>query len=169
MQRKFLLLISLIINISISFSYSQTTGKASYYANRFHGKKTSSGEVYNKDSLTCAHRTLPFGTKLQVTNPKNNKTIVVTVNDRGPHLKSRLIDLSYAAAKELGIIPLGVASVEILPIDKIRKFIPQILPFDNINKLIVTTKTGKDIYDDLKTKGIDKDVIYTPLRNQNTL
>ncbi len=169
MPRIFLLLISLIINTLTLFTYSQTTGKASYYANRFHGKKTSSGEIYNKDSLTCAHRTLPFGTKLQVTNPKNNKSIVVTVNDRGPHTKNRLIDLSYAAAKELGIIHQGIASVEISPLDKIRKFIPHIIPFDNINKLLITTKTEKEIYNDLKTKGIDKNAITIPLRNPNTL
>lgn len=156
MSRIFILFISLIINALISFSYSQTTGKASYYAHKFHGRKTSSGEVYNKDSLTCAHRTLPFGTKLQVTNPQNNKSVIVTVNDRGPHLRSRLIDLSYAAAKELEIIRQGVASVEICPIDQNRKFVPIIISFDNINKLLISTKTEKEIYDKLKINGIDK-------------
>ncbi len=168
MARIFILFITLIINISISFTYSQTTGKASYYAQKFHGRKTSSGEVYHKDSLTCAHRTLPFGTKLQVTNPKNNKSIVVTVNDRGPHLKSRLIDLSYAAAKELEIIRQGVASVEIIPIDKILKFIPLELPFNNINKLLLSTKTEKDVYNNLKIEDINKKGIYAPLRSPNT-
>ncbi len=151
MVRAILLLISLIISVTITFSYSQSSGKASYYAHKFHGRKTSSGEVYHKDSLTCAHRTLPFGTKLEVTNPKNNKTIVVTVNDRGPFIKNRVIDLSYAAAKELDIIRQGIAFIEIKPLSKIRKFIPNLVPF-KVNKLFVKSKSEEEIYDNLQIK-----------------
>lgn len=92
---------------------AQEKGKATYYSNRFHGRKTASGNIYHKDSLTCAHKTYPFGTKLEVYNPANDKFVVVKVTDRGPFTRNKIIDLSYAAAKQLGIVRKGVASVEI--------------------------------------------------------
>jgi rare lipoprotein A len=79
------------------------TGIASYYANKFEGRRTANGERYRKKYFTAAHRTLPFGTLLKVTNPKNHKWVIVRVNDRGPFNKRRVIDLSYRAAKHLGI------------------------------------------------------------------
>jgi rare lipoprotein A len=96
-----------------------TAGTASYYANEFQGRKTASGEKYDKNKFTAAHRTYPFGTKLKVTNIANGKSVVVTVNDRGPYSKQRLIDLSYAAAKQLDIIRQGVGQVhiEVVPSD----------------------------------------------------
>lgn len=92
-------------------------GKASYYSNSLHGRRMSSGKVYHRDSLTCAHKTLPFGTKLRVTNPSNGKEVIVEVADRGPYAHNRVIDLSYAAARELGMIASGVkyVKIEILP------------------------------------------------------
>lgn len=78
-------------------------GLASYYANKFHGRRTTSGEKYHKNKFTAAHRTLPFGTKVKVTSLKNKKWVIVRINDRGPHNKKRIIDLSYRAAKHLGI------------------------------------------------------------------
>lgn len=92
-------------------------GKASYYSKRATGARTSSGERLHHDSLTCAHRTYPFGTMLKVTNPENDRSVVVRVTDRGPHLRSRIIDLSWAAAKQLGIIERGVAMVVVEAID----------------------------------------------------
>ncbi len=91
-------------------------GMASYYSDEFHGKKTASGETYNKWDFTCAHRKLPFGTRLKVTNLENKKSVLVRVNDRGPHIKNRIIDLSYAAAKEIGMITQGVVKVKIVVI-----------------------------------------------------
>jgi len=88
-------------------------GKASYYSKRLHGRKMSNGEVYRNDKLTCAHRKYPFGTLLKVKNPKNGKEVIVEVTDRGPFARSRIIDLSYKAAQELGIIMSGVAMVEV--------------------------------------------------------
>ena len=88
-------------------------GKASYYANRFHGRKTASGERYNMNAMTCAHRTLPFGTRLKVTNKSNGRSVVLKVNDRGPYSKGRIIDVSLAAAKKLRMIKRGTASVKI--------------------------------------------------------
>lgn len=92
---------------------SDHSGKASYYSNSLHGRKMSNGERYNRDSLTCAHRSLPFGTRLKVTNPNNGRTVVVRVTDRGPFVKGRVIDLSYAAARELHMLNSGVAYMRI--------------------------------------------------------
>ncbi len=80
------------------------SGTADYYADKFHGRKTASGQIHDKTKFTAAHRTLPFGTKLKIVNRTNGKSVVVVVNDRGPFTKSRLIDLSYAAAKEIELI-----------------------------------------------------------------
>ncbi len=111
MKKKILLFVMFIITFSIA-AYSQQLVKASYYANKFHGRKTASGKLYHKDSLTCAHKTLPFGTILKVRNPRNDKEVFVKVTDRGPFVKGRTIDLSLAAAKELGVISHGIATVE---------------------------------------------------------
>jgi|UniRef100_A0A7V3RHY8 rare lipoprotein A len=88
-------------------------GYGSYYSDDFHGKKTASGELYNKWDYTCAHRTLPFGTRIRVTNLENNKSVIVRVNDRGPQKKERIVDLSYAAARDLSMIGKGVVKVKI--------------------------------------------------------
>lgn len=96
----------------------QTVGKASFYSNRLHGSRTSNGGHYHKDSLTCAHRTFPFGSFVKVKNLKNDKEVVVKVTDRGPHVRGRIIDLSYAAAKQIGIVSMGVAKVEITNLGK---------------------------------------------------
>jgi rare lipoprotein A len=88
-------------------------GEASYYSDKLDGNKTASGEVYKKDGFTAAHRTLPFGTKVKVTYLKTGKTVEVVVNDRGPHAKSRIIDLSGAAAKQVGMINDGHGPVKL--------------------------------------------------------
>lgn len=88
-------------------------GIASYYGDAFHGKKTASGEVFDQRKLTCAHRELPFGARLRVTNLENNKSVVVRVNDRGPWVSGRIVDLSYAAAKQIGMIEKGLVRVKI--------------------------------------------------------
>lgn len=88
-------------------------GVASYYADDYHGKLTSNGEVFNMDDLTAAHRTFPFGTSVRVTNLENKKAVVVRINDRGPFKDGRIIDLSLAAAKELDLIRNGTARVRL--------------------------------------------------------
>jgi len=88
-------------------------GIASYYGREFHGKRTASGEIYNMRKYTAAHRTLPFGSIVRVTNLSNGRSIKVRINDRGPFVKSRIIDLSYGAARKLGIIESGIAKVRI--------------------------------------------------------
>ncbi len=87
-------------------------GNASYYAHHLSGRRTASGEAYDPKALTAAHRTLPIGTQVRVVNPKNDRSVVVTVNDRGPVHKSRLIDVSSAAADQLGMKKAGVTKVE---------------------------------------------------------
>lgn len=97
---------------SIDTGWTQQ-GVGSYYASKFNGRKTASGERYRHQALTAAHRTLPFGTKIQVMDKDTGKAVVVTVNDRGPFHKGRILDLSGKAAKELGITKKGVCDVEL--------------------------------------------------------
>ena len=92
---------------------AQQRGKASYYSKRTTGARTSSGQKMHHDSLVCAHRTHPFGTRLLVKNLANNKEVIVKVIDRGPFHKGRIIDLSWAAAKALGMISSGIVTVEV--------------------------------------------------------
>ena len=107
------------------FAEEQDTiiGKASYYSDKLHGRTMSNGRPYHRDSMTCAHLKFPFGTMLKVKNPINDKEVIVTVTDRGPYSKRYIVDLSRAAAKELGLIHRGWAMVEITP------FIPQKVPY----------------------------------------
>ncbi|NPA50837.1 MAG: septal ring lytic transglycosylase RlpA family protein [Epsilonproteobacteria bacterium] len=88
-------------------------GIASYYGKKWHGRTTANGEKLNIYALTAAHKTLPFNTKVRVTNLENNKSIIVRINDRGPYIKGRIIDLTDYAAKELGILEKGIAKVKI--------------------------------------------------------
>jgi rare lipoprotein A len=96
-----------------SGTLSSQTGMASFYSNKFDGNKTANGETYRKSKLTAAHKTLPFGTQVKVTNLSNNRSVTVRVNDRGPFAKGRIIDLSRGAAKKLGMLKQGVVKVKI--------------------------------------------------------
>ena len=87
--------------------------KASWYGPKFHGKLTANGEIYDQMALTAAHKTLKFGTLLKVTNPKNGKSVIIRINDRGPYVGNRELDLSKGAAMKLGLIKRGVAMVKI--------------------------------------------------------
>lgn len=86
-------------------------GHASYYGNELAGRRTASGERFNPNALTAAHRSLPFGTRLKITNPSNGRTVIVRVNDRGPFVRSRTLDVSLAAARVLGFVGRGTARV----------------------------------------------------------
>lgn len=119
MQKKLLLFYFLIPFFGLNQSMAQSNipmdtsanaptlfyqeGKASYYANSLHGKRTASGQKYSKKKLTAAHRTLPLGTRIKVTNKKTGKWVIVVVNDRGPYSKRYILDLSYRAARHLGM------------------------------------------------------------------
>ena len=97
--------------------HAQQRGKASFYSRRATGARTSSGERLHHNDFTCAHRTHPFGTKLRVKNLNNGKEVVVRVNDRGPFGRGRIVDLSWGAAKALGMLSHGVVPVEVTPVD----------------------------------------------------
>ncbi len=109
----------LIIGMGLN-GYAQSTemGMASFYSDKFEGQQTASGEIYKASKMTAAHRTLPFGTRVKVTNLSNNRSVTVTVNDRGPFVKDRIIDLSKAAATKLDYIDQGVTKVKIEPLKK---------------------------------------------------
>ncbi|WFL76713.1 septal ring lytic transglycosylase RlpA family protein [Altererythrobacter arenosus] len=89
------------------------SGIASYYGRKFHGRRTASGETFDMHGLTAAHRTLPFGSLVKVTNPRNGRSVVVRINDRGPFSYKRTIDLSRAAAEEIGLVARGHGTVEL--------------------------------------------------------
>ncbi len=104
--------LSLSMTIAHTEEYSTSeSGVAAYYSNVFQGRKTASGQRYDKNKMTAAHKTYPFGTKLKVTNQENGKSVEVTVNDRGPTTPGRVIDLSRSAANELGYLKKGLANV----------------------------------------------------------
>lgn len=98
-------------------SGASESGKASYYGDRHHGQKTASGERFNQNALTAAHRSLPFGTRVRVTNLNNERSVVVRINDRGPFVRGRVIDVSRAAAERLDMLRAGVVPVRIETLD----------------------------------------------------
>lgn len=98
--------------------HGEETGRASWYGKAHHGKLTASGERFDMNALTAAHRTLPFGTIVRVTDLKSGKSVNVKINDRGPFRSDRIIDLSYEAAKRLGMVARGTARVEIKVVDR---------------------------------------------------
>ena len=106
---------ALLIVLQLGFSViaGAEEGIASYYADSLDGNPTASGEPYDKNAMTAAHRTLPFGTMVEVTNLSNDKSVVVRINDRGPHTKNRIIDVSRAAAEKLDILDSGTTKVRV--------------------------------------------------------
>lgn len=112
------LLSSLVFTFFFAASFGQVqTGKASFYADKFEGSPTASGEKYRHSKLTAAHKTLPFGTKVRVTNLSNKASVEVVINDRGPYVENRIIDLSRAAAEKLGFVNQGLAEIRLEVID----------------------------------------------------
>lgn len=100
-----------------TFGGGHETGKASYYGDRHHGQQTASGERFDQRGLTAAHRTLPFGTRVRVINLDNGRSVVVRINDRGPFVRGRIIDLSRAAAERLDMLRAGVVPVRVERLD----------------------------------------------------
>ncbi|KFJ90338.1 lipoprotein [Pseudomonas sp. 1-7] len=98
-------------------SGSSETGKASYYGDRHHGQRTASGERFDQHALTAAHRSLPFGTRVRVTNLNNARSVVLRINDRGPFVRGRIIDVSRAAAVRLDMLRAGVVPVRVETLD----------------------------------------------------
>ncbi|MFN3019487.1 septal ring lytic transglycosylase RlpA family protein [Chryseobacterium sp. TY3] len=118
MKRFILVIIMMISTLGIfSFTYKSDatdakTSFASYYHDKFEGRKTASGEIFDNDELTAANRTIPFGTKVKITNLRNGKSVVVRINDRGPFTKGRAFDMSRAAFEEIGSLSAGHLPIE---------------------------------------------------------
>lgn len=110
------MLMAHILSAQTSLKTPKQEGKASYYADKFHGKLTASGERFNMHDYTAAHRHYPFNTLLRITNLSNNKTVYVRINDRGPYIPGRVLDISKAAAEELDMIQSGTAMVKFEPV-----------------------------------------------------
>lgn len=112
-MNKVLLSLAFLLSFSVATQAGTECGISSYYggSDGLHGKRTASGEIFNTHELTAAHKTLPFGTTVKVTNQKNGKQVFVRISDRGPFTKGRIIDLSQAAAKEIGLFNVGVGPV----------------------------------------------------------
>ena len=126
---------------SVDSSFAQF-GKASWYGEPFHGRKTSNGEVYNMNEVTAAHKTLPINTMVKVFNLDNGKSLTLRINDRGPFIDTRIIDLSKSAAKKLGVFGVGVANVKIQVIKKQQ----------NLYSVQVGVFSSTDNANNLKTK-----------------
>lgn len=119
-------LLSVLVSILLTPCAAQKQhGKASYYSKKSTGARTASGQRLHHDSLTCAHKHYPFGTMLKVTNLSNNKSVIVKVIDRGPFGRGRIIDLSWGAAKAIGMLSQGVASVRVERLDKPIPYRPE--------------------------------------------
>jgi len=122
-------------------------GIASWYGRAFHGKATSNGEVYNMNALTAAHKTLPFNSVVLVTHRKNGKSVTVRINDRGPFVGDRIIDLSYGAASELGIVETGTAPVNLRVIRGATSSPPRNAAGVTAKKAIYSVQVG--VFEDL--------------------
>ena len=124
----FSFILTLIFALNLSAFASGTgktqTGTASWYGSKYHGKRSSNGEIYNKNKMTAAHPSLPFGTEVKVTNLSNNQVVVVRITDRGPFGKHRIIDLSEAAARKIGMIRSGTAKVTMEILSKPESEVP---------------------------------------------
>lgn len=120
MKRRKVLSILLLLSM-VCFRLTAETGYASWYGGKFQGRRTASGEIFDTHKMTAAHKTLPFGTIVEVTNLNNGKSTQVRINDRGPFVESRIIDLSMAAAKAIEMLGSGVAPVKVEVVEKADK------------------------------------------------
>ena len=118
---------------------------ASWYGEKFHGRPTSSGERYDMYGLTAAHKTMKFGTKLRVTNPETNESVVVTVNDRGPFIRGRDLDLSYGAAKAIGHVEKGVGTVKVEEVGRDMRYVKRIPYLPPGASVLLTIQVGSFI------------------------
>jgi len=110
---KIVILFFVAVSLFACSPKTSQTGKASFYADKFNGRKTASGITFRNSKKIAAHKTLPFGTKVKVTNLSNGKSTKVVIQDRGPHVAGRIIDLSKKSAKKIGLVNQGVGSVKI--------------------------------------------------------
>ena len=113
MKRIITLSAALVAFLSLNAIAQAQSGRASYYGHELAGRRTASGEKFNPNGLTAAHRSLPFGTKLRLTNPTTGKSVIVRVNDRGPFVRGRVLDVSLGAARALGFVGRGTTQLKI--------------------------------------------------------
>lgn len=137
---------------SVEYPSEAKKGIASWYGSEFHGKPTASGEIYNMYEYTCAHREYPFGTKLRVINLKNGKDVVCTVNDRGPFIPGRDLDLSYASAKQIELIGAGAAEVLMEPIGRDHRYVRYVKYTPTSGQLTIQVGAFKEIDNALRLK-----------------
>ena len=132
-------------------------GVASYYADQFHGRTTANGEVFDMYALTCAHPSLPFGTMLKITNLGNDKSVIVRVNDRGPYVDARELDLSLQAATNIGMISEGISPVKI----ELASPILAVQPGRVVVSTIVSEDTDNGTDNGIQEKKIPKKMLFT--------
>ncbi len=154
-----------------SIELKTTEGKASWYGKKFHGRKTSSGEKYNMHASTAAHRKLPFGTILKVTNTSNNKSTLVRINDRGPFVKNRIIDLSYKAANEIEGFGVPTLKIESLTAEDTNTSTSEILmlcysPFNELVSLPISQLSFLHTTDDFDKANDMFNLIQTEFPNE---
>jgi rare lipoprotein A len=145
----FILAVSLLMSSSCASARYQTDMKphyavASWYGPDFHGKPTASGEIFDMNAFTCAHREYPFGTLLKITYLSNDKTTNCMVNDRGPFVDGRDVDLSYAAARDLGLIPAGTGAVRIECVGRDNGYIRQVRDISNTGPVTIQVGSFKE-------------------------
>lgn len=157
------LMLSVVLTLFLSFLYIQKPclsaqtvqkGKASYYSKRATGSRAASGIRIHHDSLTCAHKRYPFGTILRVTNLSNNKSVDVKVIDRGPFGRGRIIDLSYAAAKAIGMLAQGVATVEVKPVTD--KMVPYRMEEETLPDFDIEFSNTEYFVDEMEDRDVNK-------------
>ncbi len=135
----FNLILIFLVPLSVFGESIPMEGFASWYGGKFHGQRTANGEVFDTNLLTAAHRTLPFGTLVKVTNLTNDKSVIVRINDRGPFVEERIIDLSKAAADAIGLTPMGVARVRIEIVQEVKpvRYVTlQVASFSNLTNAL---------------------------------
>jgi rare lipoprotein A len=143
----------IIFGLITTFCFSQEYGTASYYNRKFNGRKTQSGEKLDNKKFTAAHKTLPFGTYVRVTNLKNDSWVIVKVNDRGHFKKGRVIDVTYAAAKELNMFRNGVIKVKV-----------ETIPYDSVLNNTETTDSIKPTEIKKQNTLIIKDTLFYEIK-----
>ncbi|MBF0567962.1 MAG: septal ring lytic transglycosylase RlpA family protein [Nitrospirae bacterium] len=153
------LVVILVVGLIAAPSEAKKYAAASWYGKEYHGRRTSSGVIYDMNSSQGAHKTLPFGTNLRVTNPKNGKSTNVRITDRGPFVKSRDIDLSYKCAKEIGIVNSGVSNVKI---DYILKDGPKTKYVDITDMKTLPDRLSKTAFLDYKNASVMKHMLRGP-------
>ncbi len=151
-NRYILLFVFLTLTSCATFRYESGYAIASWYGPDFHGKPTSSGEIFDMNALTCAHREYPFGTNLKVTNISNNKTVSCLVNDRGPFIEGRDLDLSYAAAKEIDLIGTGTCEVRIEYVGRDTSYIKEVGYFSSTGPFTIQVGSFREFSNAIRLK-----------------